>query len=457
MGERTWFKKTVIKSCCRFNYDEVQRVIDGEEIEVPPVYRHTWDEIRSDILLLNKVCTAVRRGRFSGGALKIDKQKMIFHTRESDDGVPTGYHIEDHSPSHWLIEELMLLANRCVAKHLADSSLHEVAVLRRHDSPDSEKSKALENVMKNNLGLGWWDASNAGSLYKSCQRVRKEYGETVGFCIDMMIMRAGMMQAEYVVYDPEESIHHCALNFSHYTHFTSPIRRYPDVMVHRVLGALLEDDTPCETQEEAEHSVVQCTEGDGTSYHVRDTAENQVILCNTKKKNSRNCQQQLDVAVFCVYLRHQKEWFNTNGSARCFVEVSKGVAVMVYCSKLGRDKRVLLGESRNNLNLYANGVDDVLHLPLNWKLEGKGRVSLVWKNPETSETIVQDINIMGSAPVVMIPTDTIPISFEIFFVSPFHPRYAALNDELSPAERQGFKWTDTDDSDVFLMFSATAT
>merc|ERR1719393_1174816 len=130
------------------NYEEVQQVLDGEEIEHPQVFGgYTWDAIRSDLFKLYDLCGKVRRNRFEGGALSITKVKMIFHTRDSDDGLPTGYHLEDHSASHWIIEELMLLANKVVAEHLFHSSLSEVAVLRNHSAPDTEKANKLSKLI----------------------------------------------------------------------------------------------------------------------------------------------------------------------------------------------------------------------------------------------------------------------------------------------------------------------
>merc|ERR1719214_276163 len=142
-----------MKSCCRLNYDEVQDVLDGVPIEVPPVYGgHSWADIQSDIFLLYEVCGKVRDARFGNGALSITKNKMVFHTRESDNGIPTGYHLESHSASHWIIEELMLLANKCVAKHLAFSALSKDSVLRNHKAPDQKKAQTLERLLISNLG-----------------------------------------------------------------------------------------------------------------------------------------------------------------------------------------------------------------------------------------------------------------------------------------------------------------
>merc|ERR1712178_279595 len=114
--------------------------------------------------------------------------------------------------------------------------------------------------MRSNLGLDW-DSSSAGSIFRCCQDIYAKYGEMMGLCVEMMVMRCGMQQAEYFVYGTEgEDPHHFALNFDYYTHFTSPIRRYPDVMVHRVLAALLDSKDEYQEGSQAHDQIATCNE-----------------------------------------------------------------------------------------------------------------------------------------------------------------------------------------------------
>jgi len=424
---KPWFKKTVMSSCCRMNYDEVQDVLDGREIERPRMHGgHSWDNIVSDLFLLFRVCGNVRRGRMSGGALSITKTKMIFHTRESDDGIPTNYHLESHSASHWIIEELMLLANRCVAQHLAESEMSNVAVLRNHTGPDPEKLEKLESLLKNNLSLPW-EGRSAGDLYKMCQNMHAKYGRIVGECVEMMTMRSGMKQAEYFVYGPDKSPHHFALNFDYYTHFTSPIRRYPDVMVHRVLAALL---------------------GIPDEHHDSEAAGEQCETCNDKKSKSRKCQESLDRAVFCVYLRARSKWFYAPGIVLGMYEDKRWVdTVTVYIPQLGREKKVcLVGQAQlESLQLYTKGVDDELLLPDTWSFRGRGAVTLKYSSRDVR------LQVLSCVPVVVIPTDTVPIDFAIFFVSPFHREYRAVHETIPADSLRGLEWKEAEEEGVTVV------
>lgn len=441
------FEKTVMSSACRLNYDQAQMILDGEEQEIDPKpfvrEPHTWRQIQRDIFLLQDVCGKVRQGRLGNGAMTITRAKMIFHTRDTPDGIPTGYHLEDHSASHWIIEELMLLANRVVAEHLYNSSMSEVAVLRNHKPPDAKKAEGLERMMKNNLNIHDWDASSAGAVYKSCKKIIAKYGEMLGRCVEMLVMRCGMLQAEYfVVGDKEDSPHHYALNFDFYTHFTSPIRRYPDVMVHRVLAALLT--------------------GEDIEFQDRQAAQEQVAICNEKKTNSRRCQEQLDRSMFCIYLRAQKEWFYTIGTVLSFKEDKKcGLDVItVYVSQLGKEKKVLMCSMSDfkKLDLYISTDNDKLLLPERWKFRGKGAATLFWKDPNDPEKPErpQKLQVFSCIPMVIIPTNTVPIDYQMFFVSPFHKEFDPVATEVPEAAAEGFAWEESLEEGVEVVHNADA-
>lgn len=246
-----------------------------------------------------------------------------------------------------------------------------------------------------------------------------------------------MQQAEYFIFGtPDQEPHHFALNFDYYTHFTSPIRRYPDVMVHRVLGALLglED----KYQEGGEGS---------------DAAFKQVEVCNTKRTASRKCQEQLDRSVFCIYLRARKEWFYTVGTVLGMKEDQKSGhdMVTVFSAQLGKEKKVLLcsNEEAKKLELYKDlNEDDEVMLPETWKFAGRGAVDLKWAHPEDpGRSFVQTLKVFSCVPVVVIPTNTVPIDFAVFFVSPFHPKFARVKANINEKEERGFDWQEDEPDD----------
>lgn len=347
----------------------------------------------------------------------------------------------------------MLLANRSVAEHLASSRLNCSSVLRRHEAPDPKKAQKLADMMTENLGLDW-SSYSAGEVYRSCQAIYRKYGSMLGLCIEFMVMRSGMKQAEYFVCNneqPEDHPHHFALDFSHYLHFTSPIRRYPDVMVHRVLQALLVD-----AGEEAEQTMFQ----------QPDAANDQMTICNEKKQASRKCQEQLDRAVFCIFLRKMKTWFYTVGTVMSFGKDKKtGIAsVTVYCSQLGRESKIDIREgesgpsSLEELELFRNGVDDQLLLPNESRQCSRGLIELVWLPPDgdKSRRKVQQLKMLSCVPIVIIPTDTVPIDYAMFFVSPFHEKAAKTMEGVPKEAEEGFEWQANDDFDdgVQVCFDA---
>merc|ERR1712166_182239 len=241
-----------------------------------------------------------------------------------------------------------------------------------------------------------------------------------------MVMRSGMQQAEYFVYPDDPSSHHFALNFEYYTHFTSPIRRYPDVMVHRVLAALLV--------------------GEDDGFQKEGEASKQVEVCNEKKSSSRKAQEQLDRSVFCVYLRSRKEWFYSNGTVLRMDE-GKGTSpddtVTIYVHQLGREKRVRLKSDGTADQLYTKEVQDELMLVKSWLFRGRGECTLSWDAPDKSGSKKQTLRVLSCVPIVVIPTDTVPIDFAIFFVSPFHRKFAEVAADAE--EQEGLDWVNDED------------
>ena len=230
--------RTVIRSNARLNYDEAQDIIRAKHANDTLTTRNRIEtmsgaspDLNLAITTLNSLAAKLRAERIANGALTIEQDEMRF--RLDKNGHPTEIYFEHPNESHHLIEEFMLLANRTVAKAVGSG---RPFVYRVHDIPDSEK---LENVKTFKKRL---TANSQQLTADSIQRA-----------IDLLTIRA-QAKAVYSTYN----IGHYGLAFSHYTHFTSPIRRYPDLMVHRlvekyILTGKKETMTRQELEEKCEH------------------------------------------------------------------------------------------------------------------------------------------------------------------------------------------------------------
>lgn len=221
---KTWLGKTLIHSDHRFTYEEVQQIIE------------TREGIYTDSLLcLNRVARQLRAQRFANGAINFSSQEVRFQLDET--GAPLGITIKESKEAHQLIEEYMLLANRAVAEYLGKVRIQEKPLpfpYRTHDDPDREKLLPFVAFAKK-FGHGF-DLSSPESITDSFNQLLQDVqGRPEQHVLEQLGIRT-MAKAKYTI----ENIGHYGLGFEHYCHFTSPIRRYPDVLVHRQLFEVLQ-------------------------------------------------------------------------------------------------------------------------------------------------------------------------------------------------------------------------
>ena len=218
-----WFGKTVIYSDFRFAYEEAQAII-----EAGPKVSHEGvsEEIKEAVLTLNDLASKLRKKRFASGAISFERPEMKVEVDEK--GKPVNVYQKVSKEANWLIEEFMLLANRSVAEFVAKAK--KTFVYRVHDEPNQEKVESLRNFI-GNFGYKMGSTSNGKEISKELNALFAAAKDTPEYnAIELLSLRT-MAKARY----DTENLGHYGLAFKYYTHFTSPIRRYPDMMVHRLL------------------------------------------------------------------------------------------------------------------------------------------------------------------------------------------------------------------------------
>ncbi len=252
----TWYGRTVIYSDHRFSYEQAQAIIEAVGKDPKEIGRVmvedaglTMDfqkagDIANGVLTLDRLAKKIRGRRIKAGSLELDQAEVRF--RLDTAGKPLDVYFKIQKDSNKLIEEFMLLANQAVAKLLSDASYNNV--YRIHDKPNQEKLEGLLGVAQN-FGYSV-NIHEPEKIRESLNRLLVDIkGSPEEGMISTLVIRS-MSKATYTV----KNIGHYGLGFSHYSHFTSPIRRYPDMMTHRLLDDFLNKKpkgNPVEVEEAA--------------------------------------------------------------------------------------------------------------------------------------------------------------------------------------------------------------
>ena len=223
--KESWLGRTVTHSNHRFSYEEVQEIIESED--------GLYNE---EILLLNKFAQRMRKSRFKKGAINFSSQEVRFKLDENRK--PIGIMIKESKEAHQLIEEFMLLANRTVAEFISKIEVNKKPLpfpYRVHDQPDEEKLTPFAAFARK-FGHTFQTKSPEQIAASFNQLLQDVQGKPEQHVLEQLGIRT-MAKAVYTT----KNIGHYGLGFEHYAHFTSPIRRYPDVLVHRVLQQVLDE------------------------------------------------------------------------------------------------------------------------------------------------------------------------------------------------------------------------
>ncbi|XP_042560492.1 DIS3-like exonuclease 2 isoform X2 [Clupea harengus] len=352
-----WFGRSVIRSCVKLSYDHAQSMIDAPDKlftaeELPPCSpEHPIDEIHQAVLNLHSIARRLRSQRFEGGALRLDQMKLAF-TLDRESGMPQGCYIYQYRDSNKLVEEFMLLANMATA-HQLYRTFPGLALLRRHPPPQTKMIDDLQEFC-DQMGLNI-DFSSAGALHSSLHETlgNDQYTSPRKEVLTNMCSRPMQMAVYFCtgVLEDETLFRHYALNVPLYTHFTSPIRRYADVIVHRLLAASIETGprlglTGEEVQKQATH-------------------------CNDKKTSSKRVQELSSELFFSVFVKESGP-LESEAMVMGMLDQSFDVLVLRY----GVQKRI-----------YCNSLEGLESY--NYRKVGKRpEMTLVWaaEDPEVGST-----------------------------------------------------------------------
>ena len=236
--ENQWFGRTVTYSDARFAYEEAQHIIETESCNIPKdisITKKTYETtilIKDSIIKLNELAKIMRKKRMTEGAISFDKVEVKFNLDGTSN--PVGVFFKTSKEANKLIEEFMLLANKKVAEFIGKQPTKKTFIYRTHDEPNEVKLQGLQRIVSQfghqlNFKNRATTTNSLNTLLKNVKGTKEQN------LVDTLTIRC-MSKAEYST----KNIGHYGLAFDYYSHFTSPIRRYPDVMVHRLLQYYLD-------------------------------------------------------------------------------------------------------------------------------------------------------------------------------------------------------------------------
>jgi len=279
------FSRTIIKSCARIAYADAEGVISGSSLPASSVSEEfTASDVEADIRTLHSLASKLRERRVNAGAMLSTKLGVSFELNQ--EGRPVDCESYRRTAANSVVEEFMLLANTAVAQVVANG-LPEQSLLRRHEPPIERR---LEGFVKRAKRLGFeMDPTSAGTLQKSFDKVEDK---DAALCLELL-KKKSMQKARYFCTGMLDiaKYSHWALNVPLYTHFSSPIRRYADVLVHRMLDACITSPNP----------------NDVKFLMDRDQVAKCAQQCNMKKQSAKLAEEQSIHLHLCMLIHDLTE------------------------------------------------------------------------------------------------------------------------------------------------------
>ncbi|XP_061790965.1 DIS3-like exonuclease 2 [Nerophis lumbriciformis] len=382
-----WFGRSVIRSCVKLSYDHAQSMIEAPEKmftpeELPPVDpEHPIDGIHQAVLNLHSIAKNLRAQRFSGGALRLDQLKLSF-TLDRETMMPQGCYIYQYRDSNKLVEEFMLLANIATANHIYNR-IPELALLRRHPPPKAKMVEELQELC-DQLGVDI-DLSSAGGLHKSLLSTLgvDEYSTARKEVLTHMCSRPMQMALYFctgALHD-EQLYKHYALNVPLYTHFTSPIRRYADLIVHRLLA-----------------SSLKCGPKLGLS---TEGVQKQATHCNEKKTVSKRVQELSSELFFGVFV---KDCGPLDSEAMVMGVLDQSFDVLVL--RYGVQKRVYCKSLAGLASFHHR------------KVGKKSELTLLWTPEDQEQPQVEQVISIFTLVEVQLKADGAPMKYSAVLKKP---------------------------------------
>lgn len=342
----SWYGRTIIKSCAKLAYNDAQQVIEGGSLPEGKVNndQQPTKTVEETIHLLDGLARKMKARRYADGALKIDNVKLSFKLDE--EGMPIDANAAQGREANELIAEFMLAANVAVSQRIA-AGLPESGILRRHEKP---LDRRLEGFQRRAKQMGFEiDISTAGSLFDSFSKISDPKSR---FALEVLATKS-MQRAKYFCAGMTDiaKYQHYALNVPVYTHFTSPIRRYADVMVHRQLDAILQGHDKFPIDREGMAKIAQ--------------------QCNVKRDAAKLAGEQSQHLFLCLLLHDLTVRYGPVVRQATVVGVLDA-AFDIVVPEFGIEKRVHLDQIPIEHHTYD---EDVNTLSMYWR---KGVDTIAW-------------------------------------------------------------------------------